>query len=400
MTLKSTSMLAALRAHWREPRKRRIALAVLAALVIGTLAMKSLSRGTPPAEPPKSQVEHNRLTLAEDAAQIAFLKVAPAVATAMPASDPMNAHLTLADDLTARIFPPLAGRVVTLNAAIGDTVKAGATLAVIDSPDFGQALSDLRKAQAEREQKQKALGRAKVLFEGEAMARREFESSEADARIAEAEAERARLRVANLSSELVRQDGQRLTLRAPLAGVVVDRQANPGTEVRPDAQNPLFVISDIRKLWLNIDLPEKSAELARPGAVASFTVDAYPGKEFTGRVERVGVSVDAATRRIPVRVVVDNADGRLKPEMYARAALLSPDQAKAVRVPVAALLTSGLRAQLFVQVGPREFERRNVRIARQDAEYAYLSPDSAVKESDEIVVRGALLLASEMAQGD
>lgn len=400
MKLIPTSALNALGASLRDPKRRRIAAGILAALAVAGVAAGYFGRTPPPVEPEKSQVTHNRLTLAEDAAQISFLKVEMAASAALPASEPMNARLSLADDLTARVFPPLSGRVVSLNAAIGDMVKAGAPLAVIDSPDFGQVLSDLRKAQADREQKQQALGRAKVLFEGEAMSRRDFESSQAEARIADAEAERARLRVANLGSDLVRQDGQRLTLRAPLAGVVVDRQANPGTEVRTDASNPLFVISDIRKLWLNIDLPEKAADLARPGAMATFTVDAYPGKEFSGRVDRVGVSVDAATRRIPVRVVVDNADQRLKPEMYARAAIVSPDMAKAVRVPVGAVLTSGLHAQVFVQLGPREFERRPVSVLRQDADFAYLASDSAVKEGDAVVVRGALLLASEMAQGD
>ena len=181
---------------------------------------------------------------------------------------------------------------------------------------------------------------------------------------------------------------------------MVDRQANPGTEVRPDATNPLFVISDLHRLWLNIDLPEKSAALAKPGESVNFTLDAFPGVDFIGKVERVGASVDPATRRIPVRAVVDNADGRLKPEMFARASLSAPDAAKVVRLPVSALLTGGLSAHVFVQVGPRDFERRAVAVSRQDAEYAYLTPESAVKPGEIVVVRGALLLASELAQGE
>lgn len=390
----------ALKACFQDRKRRRVALTLAATALATAIAIAYFAHPKPAPEPETARVTPNRLAFPEGAPQIAFLKVEAATAAALPASEPMNARLSLADDLTARIFPPLGGRVVGLSAAIGDAVKAGAPLAVIDSPDFGQALADLRKAQADREQKQKALNRAKILFDGEALSRRDFESSEADARIAEAEAERARLRVANLSSAAGREDGQRLTLRAPLAGIVVERQANPGTEVRTDAANPLFVISDVRKLWLNIDLPERSAAAAQPGAVVSFSVDAYPGQAFSGKVERVGVAVDAATRRIPVRVVVDNADGRLKPEMYARAALITADAPKALRVPVGALLTSGLRSQVFVQIGPREFERRDADVLRQDGEYAYLANGGSVKEGDSVVVRGALLLASEMAQGD
>ncbi len=353
---------------------------------------------TAPVEKPNTQT--NRLRLPEVAGQLAFLKLETATMAVLPASEPMNARLALADDLTARIFPPLAGRMVTLQASIGDAIKAGAPLAVLDAPDFGQAIADLGKANADRNQKRQALHRAEILFQGEALARRDLEAAEADALASDAEAERARLRLANLVPAGSKIEGQRLVLRAPLAGIVVDRQANPGTEVRPDAANPLFVISDLRRLWLNIDLPEKAAALAKPGAALKFTIDAYPGVDFSGQVERVGAMVDAATRRIPVRAVVDNADGRLKPEMFARATLSAPDAPEVVRLPVGALLTGGLSAHVFVQVGPRDFERRPVGIARQDAEFAYLTPDSAIKAGEIVVVRGAILLASELAQGE
>jgi len=86
--------------------------------------------------------------------------------------------------------------------------------------------------------------------------------------------------------------------------------------------------------------------------------------------------------------------------MFARASLSAPDAAKVVRLPVSALLTNGLTAHVFVQVGPRDFERRPVSVARQDAEFAYLAPESPLKAGEIVVVRGALLLASELAQGE
>lgn len=384
-----------------NPKVRRN-LAFIIGIAMATVGISawrnSHSKPASPVEKPHAAA--NRLTLAEDASQLAFLKMEPAAMAALPASEPMNARLTLADDLTARIFPPLAGRVINLQAAIGDTVKAGTPLATLDAPDFGQAIADLRKAEADSNQKKKALGRSKILFDGGALARRDLEMAEADAHASDAEVERARLRLGNLSPAGSRIEGQRLVLRAPLAGMVVDRQANPGTEVRADATNPLFVISDLRRLWLNIDLPEKAAALAKPGEAVNFTTDAYPGIDFSARVERVVAMVDPATRRISVRAVVDNADGRLKPEMYARATLSNPDANKVVRLPVGALLTGGLSARVFVQLGNREFERRTVGIARQDAEFAYMTPDSAVKIGEAVVVRGALLLASELAQGE
>ena len=381
-------------------RHRRLSIGLAVVLAVGGFFAWEMLQPKPVVPVEKAHAPANHLVLPESAGQLAFLKVDPAVMAALPASEPMNARLILAEDLTARVFPPLSGRVVALQASIGDILKAGAPLAIIDAPDFGQAIADLRKAEADSNQKHKALERAKILYEGEAMARRDLESSEADAQSAQAEVERSRLRLANLVPAGSRIEGQRLVLRAPLAGVVVDRQANPGTEVRSDAANPLFVVSDLSRLWLSIDLPERVAGLARAGAAVNFTLDAYPGQDFTARVERIGAAVDPATRRIPVRAVVDNADGRLKPEMFARATLSTTVATQAIRLPVGALLTGGLSAHVFVQVGPREYERRPVGIVRQDGEFAYLTPDSPIRAGEGVVVRGAILLASELAQGE
>jgi len=374
----------------------------VAALITGSAAAWYHLQGSQAvsAEAPASKVAANRLTLPADASQLAFLKIEAASQVAIPASEPMNARVALADDFTARVFPPIAGRVISLTVQPGDTVAAGAPLAIIDAPDFGQAVADLRRAEAVAVQKSRDLSRAHTLFDGEVLSKRDLEAVEADAAAAKAEGERARLRLANLAPTGGRIDGERLALRAPLAGVVVDRQANPGTEVRPDAPNPLFVISNLKRLWLLVDLPERAAALAKVGAPVHFSVEAWPGVDFVATVERVGEAVDATTRRIPVRAVIDNTDGRLKPEMYARATLSEKDAPSVIRVPVGALLTGGLSAALFVQTGPGEFERRPVNVYRQDAEYAYLAPDAPVRPGDKVVTRGALLLASEMAQAE
>jgi cobalt-zinc-cadmium efflux system membrane fusion protein len=395
---KSSKML---RSRLSDPLIKRLAVFIsMLALSVGGVGVWHVVHSKPANPEDKPKAPANRLLLPEDASQLAFLKLESASLAALPASDPMNARLVTADDLTARIFPPVGGRIVALQAAIGDKVAVGAPLAVLDAPDFGQAIADLRKAEADASLKGKGLARAQTLFEGEVLSRRELEAAEADSHAARAEVERARLRLANLAPAASHIDGQRLILRAPVAGIVVDRQANPGTEVRPDAPNPLFVVSDLRRLWLTIDLPEKAAALATAGAKVSFTVDAYPGVDFAARIERIGAMVDPATRRIPVRAVVDNVDGRLKPEMFARAAINQDGAKEAIRVPVGALLTGGLSAHVFVQLGPREFERRPVNVIRQDSEFAYVASDANLKAGDKLVVRGALLLASELAQGE
>jgi cobalt-zinc-cadmium efflux system membrane fusion protein len=189
-------------------------------------------------------------------------------------------------------------------------------------------------------------------------------------------------------------------LRAPIAGVIVERQVNPGMEARPDLANPLFTLSDIAHLWLLIDLPERYLSNVAVNQQVTFTVDAYPSQRFTAKVIRIAQTVDPVTRRVQVRCSVANDDGRLKPEMFASAVLTGAEQQRSLRIPSSAVINEGLYSYVFVQVGPGQFVKRRVSVLRQDASGVYLPAEGGtVSKTDQVVVKGALLLNSELSAG-
>ena len=385
--------------------KRSVIYMTVAALVALAAGGFWLTRGgEKPAEKPVAAagVPNDRVRLPTGAPQLAYIQTVAVVEQALPVTDRLNARISVDEAVTARVFTPLAGRVVALHAELGDKVKKGAPLATLDSPDFGTAVSDVAKAEADAARKNSQLARSKILFDGEVLARRDFESAEADARAARAEVERARLRLANVVPAGARVEGQRMVLRAPMDGVVADRQVNPGTEVQPGSANPLFVVSDLSRLWLLIDLPEKEVATLKPGQPVVVGVDAWPEARFTATVERISPLLDPATRRVQVRASLPNPDGRLRPEMFARVSVASEGGLKAVRLPLAALVSEGLYAVVFVEGKPGEFIKRRVAIARQDSEFAYLKAgaEGGVAAGEKVVVKGALLLNAELASGN
>jgi cobalt-zinc-cadmium efflux system membrane fusion protein len=337
------------------------------------------------------------LRFAAGAAQLAMLQILPAPLMPVPLAEPLNARVVFDESATARMASPVAGRIVSLSAQPGDAVKAGQTLAVIDAPDLGAAQADVAKAKADERRKVLALGRANDLFRGDVLPRKDLEASESDLEQARAEAQRAALRLANLNPRNAALSGQRMVLAAPLGGVVVERKANPGMEVRPDLADPLFVITDLKRVQILVDVPEAHLAKIAVGQRIGVQVDAYPDERFAGRVERIAPAVDPATRRVQVRCSVDNNDARLRPEMYARATLLADEHRTAVRVPNAALVTQGVQHFVFVEREPGVLVRRRVQLAVQDREYSYLS--SGVAQDERVVTSGALLLASELASG-
>jgi cobalt-zinc-cadmium efflux system membrane fusion protein len=327
------------------------------------------------------------------APQLSYLKIQPAEDFPEPLVEALSGRIAYDDNRTARVSAPIAGRVARIEVQLGQKVARGAVLAWLDAPDFAQAVADLKRDEIEVKQRQLVYDRAKLLFEGEVMPRKEFEAAETDLREAEVELGRARKRLEVLAQGGASESGE-LALRAPVAGVVTERAINPGTQVGPDTDKPLFVISDPERLWAVVDVPEQHLGVLRAGQRVSVEVDAYPAKSFDATVVTIGEVLDAATRRVQVRCALDNPERLLKPEMYVRVTPLAGSGQKRVRIPNAALVTVGVSSYVFVEREPGVLERRKVAIVQQGREYSYLR--DGVVPGERVVVSGALLLNSEL----
>lgn len=368
------------------------------ALVLGALAAAFAWHGAahpavaaaPAARPPATP---GLVRFAADDPQLSFLKVAAIDEQALPLAEPVAGRIAYDEERTSRIASPVLGRVTAQYVEIGDSVRAGQALAELDSPDLASAQADARKADADEERKRLALARSKQLLDADVLARKDYENADADLRQADAEARRARQRIANLHADSA-IDG-RFRLRAPIAGVVADKQINPGQEVRPDQANPLLVISDLRRVWALADVPERVAVQLRPGQPVALETDAWPGATFRGTIARIGVAVDPATRRVQVRCALDNADNRLKPDMFARIAFVRAEGTRGLPVPNTALVTEGLYNYVFVERAPGTFEKRRVHVALGGAAQSWI--DAGLAPRERIVTEGALLLGAESA---
>jgi membrane fusion protein, heavy metal efflux system len=376
-------------------RKAKLAVAALVLLAAAVLLAYGASRMFHAEQPAPASAKEPKgvVSFAPGAPQLSALKIMGVEEFPVPLAEPLNGRIVYNENFTSRVSAPIAGRVVELRAQPGDPVRAGDVLLRLDSPELATAVSDLRKARADEARKKTAYERAKMLFDAQVFARKDYESAEADYLQAQAETQRAALRLRNLGPASA--ESERFGLRSPISGVVVERKANPGMEVRPDLQDPLFVVTDPRRLWALIDLPERNLSKVKAGQPVSVEVDAYPGERFPGRIERVGDVIDPATRRVQVRCSVPNPERRLKPEMYARVTLLADENRKAIRIPNTALVTEGIHSYVFVETRPGTFVRRQVDFVVQDRDYSYV--DAGVGLGQRIVVSGAVLLNSELA---
>jgi cobalt-zinc-cadmium efflux system membrane fusion protein len=349
-------------------------------------------------EKPAPSHASDTLHFPADAPQLEYVRARPAEAFPEPLMDGLNARITYDDNYTARVYPSISGRVTRIAVEAGQQVKAGDPLLWIDSPDYAQSASDSLKADADLASKKAEYERAKQLYDAKGIALKDFESAESDWRQAEAEAQRAKARMKNLSSNTVLTAEGKFVLRAPIDGVVSERQVNIGSEVQPGGSNSLFVITNPKHLWVIVDLPEQHIGKVRVGQPISIEVDAYPNEIFLARVSVISEALDPVVRRFQVRCDVVDSQHKLRPEMYARISPVVDDESKIPRVPNTALFTQGLYSFLFVEQSPGVFQRRRVTLGLQDADFSYIK--EGVKARERVVTSGAILLNSELSGSD
>jgi cobalt-zinc-cadmium efflux system membrane fusion protein len=375
-------------------RKAMIAGLLIALAVAGVWAFKAhdAAQAGSPAATAKPQEAGDVVRLPSSSTINAMIRLETVNTTALPVTETLSARVAYDEDATARITAGFAGRIARLIASPGDVVKVGSPLAEIDSPDFGLAAADLAKARADEEHKRLTLERSRDLLSGGVIPQKDVESAQADFAQARAETARSAQRVRNLNPAGVTLPNGHFLLASPMAGVVTERNANPAMEVSPALAQPLFVVSDLHRLWVLIDLPERLLGRVAAGAHVAVESDAWPGRAFDATIVHVAQVLDPATRRIAVRARVANDLLELRPEMFVRATVLSAS-GHGVRVPNESLVNDGLYSYVYLQVGDTAFRRVRVETIIKGAEYSYVI--DGLKGGERIVVAGALLLAAE-----
>jgi cobalt-zinc-cadmium efflux system membrane fusion protein len=344
---------------------------------------------------PQPILQGNQLRFPSDHPQLALIGIT-AAAPGRAITVELPAKLVWNEERTQRIYPSFAGRVTAIQADVGQSVKPGFALAQLASPDFGMAQADTAKAQADLLLTQKTLQRQRELFDAGIVARKDLEQAQADTARASAESDRAAARTRLYGSAVGSSVNLQLALKASISGIVVERNLNPGQELRPDLSGPgvpaLFVVSDPTSLWVQIDVRESEAGALRVGSTFDLVIPALAGQKFEGKVTAASDFIDPNTRTIKVRGVINNPERRLKAEMLATARI-QRQLGNGVIVPASAVILRGSRQFVFVQVQPGVFEPREVTRTYEGANEAVISRGLEVGE--QVVSENALLLGKQ-----
>jgi len=212
-----------------------------------------------------------------------------------------------------------------------------------------------------------------------------------------AEAALTRLRNWDISEEQVKalaagaEPRRTLTFRSPAGGVVLEKKALAGMRFMPG--EALFQIADISAVWVVADVFEQDIALVKQGRKAKVKINAYPDKEFEGTITYVYPTLKAETRTIPVRLEIGNPGGLLKPAMFAQVELPAAGRGKVLTVPTSAVIHTGTRHVVLVQLAEGRFEPRDIKPGAESDDYVEVR--EGVREGEPVVVAANFLIDAE-----
>jgi cobalt-zinc-cadmium efflux system membrane fusion protein len=342
------------------------------------------------------KVAADRVTIQPQSPKLSSLSVESAEASKGSAVR-LNGRLAWDDTVTVRIYTPFAGRVMQILAEPGQLVKKGDPLATVASADYGQAQSEARKAAGDFALAERTLRRVRELLEHGAVPQKDVEAAEADYQRTQSEIQRASSRLAFYNGNTNSVD-QVYTLRSPLDGVVVEKNLNPGQEIRPDQMlagtdrqaAPLFTVTDPSRLWILLDANEADLSSLRVGQSFELRSRTVATRTFGGKIELISDFLDPASRTVKVRGSVDNASRQLKAEMFVTAEILPDGSVAGADVSARAVFLKGERQFVFVEEGTGIFARREVKAGPEHNGKVLVL--EGLKPGQRVVTDGSLLL--------
>jgi membrane fusion protein, heavy metal efflux system len=366
---------------------------------------------------PTSQRTRAPGTFTPTKAEWAGLKTEPAEMRLFRPECVTEGNVALDDDLNTAVFSPYSGRVVRAIAELGAHVERGAPLFAVQASEFVQGTNTLIAAVAADKTARSQLAQAEVnekraheLYLANGGALKDWQQSGTDLATAQnalrsadiaLTAARNQLQILGKSgaeiAALEAQPTQQLdpvaVVTAPIAGTVTQRQVGLGQyiqSVSSGASSPVYTIGDLSKVYLIANVREADARSIHVGEAVEVTVPAYPDRVFSATLSWVAPAIDQNTHRLPVRAVLDNPDGALKPSMFANFTIITGEAVTAPAVPQSAIVYEGDQARVWVAGANGTLALHEIRTGQTSAGMVQVL--SGLSGGETVVTRGTIFI--------
>ncbi len=313
-------------------------------------------------------------------------------------TDELHVNGVIAPDVN-RSVPVVSlggGRVVEIKAKLGDSVRKGQTLLLIDSPDLSQAFSDYQKFKADEQLTAKQLARAQLLYDKGAIALADLETAQDADTKAKVDMQAAAQHIKVLGGN-INNPSPLLPVVAPISGTIVDQQITGGTGVKSLDNSPnLFTIADLSTVWVVCDVYEDMLPRVHVGDTAEITLNAYPDQKFPGKVINISEVLDPTTRAAKVRIELTNPKGLMRAGMFVTATFKGSQLVQRIVIPTSAVVHLHDKDWVFVPDGDKQFRRVALQLGPQTSD-GFVQVIAGLQPQEKVATN-ALQLASAVEE--
>lgn len=361
------------------------------------LMVVALVAAVAPARAEERQQPAGEVKLTAEQRKLIDLKVEPARPGRVTADIVLNGEITADQERTVAVAARVAGIVREVPARVGDRVRSGATLAIMESAAGAEAEAAYAAARSKLGLAEAQAAREQVLFSKRVSPQQDLQvarQAASEAAIGLREADRKMRLLGLVPGRRGRAAGGpvRLAVTAPFDGTLIDRKVAAGDQVGEGA--PLFQLANLDRVWVVAAAFERDTGQLRVGLPAKVTTAADPGRSFEGRVAWISDVLDERSRTLSVRVELENAERLLRPGSFAQVAVTPTGSPRGLVVPADAVLRQKADQIVFVQTADDTFQRREVKLGDHTAQAIEIV--SGLQPGERVVTNGAFALLSEL----
>jgi len=344
-------------------------------------------------EKQEAHLPKDKLVLSES--QLAHIKIETVQRQQLADQLTAVGEVSFSEDNVVRIYPIVSGTVEKIFVSLGDYVQKGQKLATLLSTDMSQIQRDYNIAHSNFSVEEKNLARAQELFSSGMMSEKEFAGAKKDYNNALSELNE-RTQILKLYGSSTNELDAIYNVIAPRSGYIVERSITEGTQIRADNNTNIFTISDLKTVWVWGSIHESDLAKVAEGDEVQVKTIAYPDKIFSGRIKKIGTTLDPNSRVIKIRTELNNSEGLLKPEMFATVRITPKVSEKVLVVPKQSIVMENDQNYVMVETGKNEFKKVRIETGREFHNYTEVV--EGVKEGDLIVSEGSLFVLTAYNQ--
>jgi cobalt-zinc-cadmium efflux system membrane fusion protein len=327
-------------------------------------------------ESPKSDnpVPDSIVAKAETAA-VTFTDVAESVK--------LNGKIQPSESKQAKVYALVSGRIKSMSVELGDYVRQGQTLAVLQSTEVANVGNDLATAGSNLDIAKKNFESTQQLYKSNLATERDLTTAQLELNKANSEFNRAK-QVASITGG----NNAVYTLTAPISGTVIEKTITNNSEVRQDNSNSLFTVADLSTVWIIASVYESDINKIKIGDNVQVTTLASPDKNYPGKIDKIYDVLDPQSRTMKVRISMANPKNELKPEMFATINVKGKAEGKALAIPSRAVVLDNSQQYVVVKKD-KQLSIKPVKVIKRVGDLSFVS---GLAEGEQVVTNSQVFL--------